>query len=152
MVVELASREASDGLRTALRSHLSAGPLQTLSAALLDAATDAVVAVIEGVDRPRTDDSLLALVRNFHDDARLAASRYASGDRVADRAHAARIRIRRVVAERFGDSDAERLMRAALEQGYLEPLGGHASAERHLHLSRSTYFRVLGRARARLLD
>lgn len=152
MVVEHAPWEASDGLRSALRSHLSAGPLHTVHAALLDAATDAVVAVLEGVDHPRADDSLLTLVKNFHDDARLASSRHARGERVADRANSARIRIRLAVEARFGDSEAECLMRAALVQGYLDPTAGHSAAERNLHLSRSTYFRVLRRARARLAD
>lgn len=152
MTVELAHWEGTEGLRSALRLHLSTGPLRAVDAALLDAATDAVVAVLEGVEPPATSDSLLTLVRNFHDDARLAVCQYASGDSVADRAHAARMRIRRLIDARFGDSGAERLLHAALVQGYLDPAAGHTVAERTLHLSRSTYFRVLGRARARLSD
>jgi hypothetical protein len=152
MVVEQAGEDTSEGLRSALRTHLSTGPLHAANATVLDAATDAVFAVVQRAGRHDVDVSVVALVRNFHDDARLSASRFASGDTVADRANAARMRLRHVVDARFGDNAAERLMHAALIHGYLDPTAGHTAAQRTLHLSRSTYFRVLRRARARLSD
>ena len=50
----------------------------------------------------------------------------------------------------FGSSTRDQLLRQTLERGYLDPDGNHARAALDLHLSRSTYFRRLREATARL--
>jgi hypothetical protein len=50
----------------------------------------------------------------------------------------------------FGPSPADTILRAALEHTYLDADGGPVRAMARLHVSRSTLYRHLKRARARL--
>ena len=52
----------------------------------------------------------------------------------------------------FADTDGDRRLRRALELAYLEPGGGHAAARDELHMSRSTFYRHLQRARLVLVE
>lgn len=104
----------------------------------------------------RGTDLELAL-RSFHDDVALAS--LALADRcpnaaevgVAGRAAFVRDHVRCGIDEAFtGGTDDDLLLRRALERTYLDPDGGHARARQELHMSRSSYFRHLARARDRV--
>jgi hypothetical protein len=88
--------------------------------------------------------------RVLHQPVALAAHPLATGDTVAERAESVRALLVAAVDAAFGDSEAERVQRAVLELGYLDPQGGHARAMHALHLSRTTYFRRLREATARV--
>ncbi|RNL60529.1 AAA family ATPase [Nocardioides marmoriginsengisoli] len=89
-------------------------------------------------------------LRSFHDPLVLAASPLARGTDPAGRAEYLTRLIRTAVDEAFGDHDDARLHRDVLLLGYLEAGAGHARAMRALHMSRTTYFRRLRDATARL--
>ena len=152
MTAEVAHSDAPDMLRSALRLHLAAGPLESADGEVLDAATDAVVAVLHMLSLRPVETGLAAAVRHFHDDMWLADSPYASGGHVSERAATARQRIRAEVDECFGESDSEQTLHDAIVWGYLDADAGHLVAQRRMYLSRATYFRVLRRARERLAD
>jgi hypothetical protein len=108
-----------------------------------------VLAEQQGEPAAPTDGSMLATIealRSFHDDGALAASPLAGG-RGADHARAA---IRSAIEGAFGPSEADQLLRRALERTYLDPEGGHGRAQRELHMSRSSFYRHLQRARQQL--
>ena len=90
MTAEVAHSDAPDMLRSALRLHLAAGPLESADGEVLDAATDAVVAVLHMLSLRPVETGLAAAVRHFHDDVWLADSPYASGGHVSERAATAR--------------------------------------------------------------
>ena len=97
--------------------------------------------------------ALLAAVRSFHDDAVLAASPLAPPDgSEPDRAAAVRARVGDALEAAFGPSEADRLLRRAIERTYLDPDGGHGIAQRELHMSRSSFYRHLQRARQQLVE
>jgi hypothetical protein len=89
-------------------------------------------------------------LRAFHDPVALAASPLAVGATAAERAAAVRGLLRTAAAGAFGDSEDERLLRATIERGYLDPHGGHERAALDLHVSRTTYFRRLATATSRV--
>jgi hypothetical protein len=88
--------------------------------------------------------------RVLHQPVALAAHPLAVGRGVEERAASVRTRLVDAVDRAFGDSEAEQVQRSVLELGYLDPLGGHARAMHTLHLSRTTYFRRLREATARV--
>ncbi len=94
----------------------------------------------DGVDRAA---ALLLALRSFHDDDVLARSELAGTV----------VEVRDLVTGRvrssFDDSDDDRMLRQLLEQTYLDPEGGHIAARRAAHMSRSSYYRHLQRARDR---
>jgi hypothetical protein len=101
--------------------------------------------------RPTTDVAdVRDALRVLHQPMALAASPLATGDTVHARAESVRSLLAEAVGAAFGDSEAERSQRAVLELGYLDPLGSHARAMHALHLSRTTYFRRLREATARV--
>ena len=59
-------------------------------------------------------------------------------------------RSRTRVADAFGDSPDEQLLRRIIRRGYLDPDGSHERAADELHVSRATYFRRLRPATARV--
>jgi hypothetical protein len=89
-------------------------------------------------------------LRSFHDPLLLAASPLARGTDPVGRAQYVSDLIRTAVEEAFGEHADARLQREVLLQGYLEVDASHARAMRALHLSRTTYFRRLREATARL--
>lgn len=90
-------------------------------------------------------------LRSFLDDAALAGTALApdSGS-AAERAEHVRAHVRGVIGSCFGESADDRILRQAIERTYLDPEGGHAIAQRELHMSRSSFYRLLRRARERL--
>ncbi len=48
--------------------------------------------------------------------------------------------------------EADELLRRAIERTYLDPDGGHGIAQRELHMSRSSFYRHLQKARQQFLD
>lgn len=97
--------------------------------------------------------ALVAALRSFHDDEALAASPLApaDGDR-ATKAEAVRGTVREAIDDAFGDSAADQQLRVAIERAYLDPEGGHGIAQRELHMSRSSFYRHLQKARQQLAD
>jgi hypothetical protein len=91
-------------------------------------------------------------LRCFHEPGSLAASPLARGGSVEERAASVRRLLRNATAASFGDSVEERLQRATVERGYLDPDGGHSRAQLELHVGRTTYFRRLADASARVSD
>lgn len=97
--------------------------------------------------------ALLSAVRSFLDDAALAANPLAPPDGTeADRAAAVRLRVEEALAAAFGPSEADQVLRRAIVRTYLEPDGGHGVAQRELHMSRSSFYRHLQKARQRLAE
>jgi hypothetical protein len=104
-------------------------------------------------DTNPTGLAVLDAVRSFHDDAALAAGPLAPADGTeAARAAAVRARVEDALVEAFGSSEADQLLRRAIERTYLDPDGGHGIAQRELHMSRSSFYRHLQRARQQLVD
>jgi hypothetical protein len=85
-------------------------------------------------------------LRAFDDPLVLAASSLAVGGSVSERAASVRTLLQEATREEFGRSRNERLLRATLERGYMDPDGGHEAALLELNVSRATYFRRLADA------
>lgn len=97
--------------------------------------------------------ALLAAVRAFQDDDALASSHLAPSEgSVAERAAAVRAQVHQGLDDAFGDSEADQLLRQAIERTYLDPDGGHGIAQRELHMSRSSFYRHLQKARQHLVE
>jgi hypothetical protein len=96
----------------------------------------------EGDDRAWIADAL----RSFHDDDALRAL-------TGGEPSAARTSVRTAIERAFGDDDGEEaLLRRALEMTYLDPSGGHSAAQRELFMSRSSFYRLLQKARRVLAE
>lgn len=105
------------------------------------------------VARPAVDDQdVRQALRSFHDPVALAASPLARGSAAAARADSVRALLQRALAGAFGESADERLQRATIERGYLDRGAAHGRAMRELNLSRTTYFRRLAAATARIAE
>lgn len=91
-------------------------------------------------------------LRTFHDPIALAANPLARGRGAEQRAASVQQTLCAAVAGAFGDAADERLQRAAIERGYLDPDGGHVIAMQELNFSRTTYFRRLAAAADRVAD
>jgi len=97
--------------------------------------------------------AVLAAVRSFQADQALATSPLAPATgTVAERAAAVRAQVEDALAGAFGPSAADQLLRRAIERTYLDPDGGHGIAQRELHMSRSSFYRHLQKARQQLVD
>jgi hypothetical protein len=83
---------------------------------------------------------------------RLARNPLARGSGAEQRAASVRDLLAGGVDDAFGDTADERLLRAVLVRGYLEPAASHELAADELHLSRSAYFRRLRSATQRLAE
>jgi hypothetical protein len=97
-------------------------------------------------------DAVRDALRSFHDPSALAGNPLAAGATPAERAASVQALLRRATAAAFGDSTDERLQRATIERGYLDPGGGHTRAAHELSLSRTTYFRRLAAAATRVAE
>lgn len=95
-------------------------------------------------------DAVRSSLRAFHDPLRLAESALAQGSDPGSRAVYVADLIRTAVQEAFGEHGDARVHRDVLLLGYLDPDASHARAMRTLHLSRTTYFRRLREATARI--
>jgi hypothetical protein len=100
------------------------------------------------VDAAAVRDALRNLARPLE----LAASPLARGTTTSERAASARARIEHAVAQAFGASPDEQLLRRVLERGYLDPDASHERVADELHVSRATYFRRLRAASQRVAD
>lgn len=96
-------------------------------------------------------DDVRAALRDWDNPPRLAQSALARGRGTSARAEAARAAIRRAIAETFGESEQESLLRRVLEVRYLERADTHEQAAGRLHVSRSAYFRHLKAATDRIV-
>lgn len=96
--------------------------------------------------RPADFDDVREALRVLHQPLALAASPLATGATAEERAASVRAQIANAVANVFGDSFDETLLRRIIERGYLDPQGGHELAALELNVSRATYFRRLRRA------
>jgi hypothetical protein len=105
---------------------------------------------------PRRPDSVFGAgdvrdaLRNFHRPGELAHSSIAVGATPEERAESVRTVLRDAADRAFGSSADERLLRAVVERGYLEPDTKHELAAEQLNLSRTAYFRRLRQASERL--
>jgi hypothetical protein len=101
---------------------------------------------------PVTLDAVRDALRNLHQPLELATSPLATGATTEDRAASVRAEVQDAVANAFGDSPAEQLLRRIVQRGYLDPSGSHELAADELHVSRATYFRRLRTASQRVAD
>jgi hypothetical protein len=91
-------------------------------------------------------------LRSLHQPLELAASPLARGPSTEQRAASVRAEVQDAVANAFGDSPDEQLLRRIVQRGYLDPAGSHELAADELHVSRATYFRRLRSASQRVAD
>jgi hypothetical protein len=101
---------------------------------------------------PVTPEAVREALRSLHQPLELAASPLASGTTTEQRAASVRAEIEDAVANAFGDSPDEQLLRRIIERGYLDPQGSHELAADELHVSRATYFRRLRNASQRVAE
>jgi hypothetical protein len=101
---------------------------------------------------PVTLDAVRDALRSLHRPLELASSPLATGTTTEERAASVRAELQDAVANAFGDSPAEQLLRQILQRGYLDPHGSHELAADELHVSRATYFRRLRAASQRVAD
>ena len=100
-----------------------------------------------------TGRAILAAVRGFGDDTALAANPIAPPDGSdADRAAAVRAAVASSLDAAFGSSESDQQLRRAIQRTYLDADGGHGVAQRELHMSRSSFYRHLQKARQQLAD
>jgi len=101
---------------------------------------------------PVDGEAIRHALRNAHRPLELAANPLAHGHTPEERAASVRAALDDAVAHAFGASADERLLRAVIERGYLNPVGSHEQAADALHVSRATYFRRLRVASQRVCD
>jgi hypothetical protein len=107
----------------------------------------------DGLPRePVTLEAVRDALRSLHQPLELAASPLASGGSTEERAASVRAEVEDAVANAFGDSPDEQLLRRIVQRGYLDPSGSHELAADELHVSRATYFRRLRTASQRVAD
>jgi AAA ATPase domain len=99
-----------------------------------------------------TLDAVRDALRAMHQPLELAASPLARGTTTEERAASVRAEFDDAVANAFGDSPAEELLRRIVQRGYLDPSGSHELAADELHVSRATYFRRLRTASQRVAE
>ncbi|HWI71205.1 MAG TPA: hypothetical protein VNT55_04565, partial [Baekduia sp.] len=122
------------------------GDLETLGKAVI--AAEEASATREPVTLEVVRDAL----RSLHQPLELAASPLARGATPDERAASVRAEVEDAVANAFGNSPDEQLLRSIVQRGYLDPTGSHERAADELHVSRATYFRRLRTASARVAD
>jgi hypothetical protein len=108
--------------------------------------------VVRGDDEPVTLDAVRHALRSLHQPLALATSPLAAGTTTEERAASVRAEIQDAVANAFGDSPDEQLLRRIVQRGYVDPGGSHELAADELHVSRATYFRRLRTASQRVAD
>lgn len=93
-----------------------------------------------------------AAVRNYQRPVQLAQSPLAVGSTAAERVASVRQQIDRAVEEIFGSSYSEQALREVVMNAYIRPSTGHERAAYDLNMSRTTYFRKLRIAMARIIN
>lgn len=99
---------------------------------------------------PVTVEDVRDALRNLGVPHKLAASPLARGTTLEERAASVRSRLEQAAARAFGETPSERLLRAVLVRGYLDPAPSHEQAADELALSRAAYFRRLRTAAERV--
>jgi len=156
----VAELDRTDGAHTAFTLVTDFGPdgiAGTMDALIRSEQGDVELGPDGGEHGGGGGTDLAIALRSFHDDAALAALAIAdlcpdaAEVGVPGRAAFVRDRVRAAVDAAFaGDTDDDVILRRAVERTYLDPDGGHARARQELHMSRSSYFRHLARARDRV--
>jgi len=145
------------GVRTAVYGELglgAPGPVQLgpdatpLKSVIIDDAESLGLPARE----PVTLDVVRDALRSLHQPLELAASPLAAGASTEERAASVRAEVEDALANAFGDSPDEQLLRRTVQRGYLDPAGSHELAADELHVSRATYFRRLRAASQRVAD
>ena len=145
------------GVRTAVYGELglgAPGPVQLgpdatpLKSVIIDDAESLGLPARE----PVTLDVVRNALRSLHQPLELAASPLAAGASSEERAASVRAEVEDAVANAFGDSPDEQLLRRIVQRGYLDPAGSHELAADELHVSRATYFRRLRNASQRVAE
>jgi hypothetical protein len=108
--------------------------------------------MVGGAREPVTVAIIRDALRSLHQPLELAASPLARGATTEQRAASVRAEVQDAVANAFGDSPDEQLLRRIVQRGYLDPAGSHELAADELHVSRATYFRRLRSASQRVAD
>jgi hypothetical protein len=98
----------------------------------------------------RVEEQVRAALRAYHRPDRLADSPLAVGTTAEDRVASVRALLDAAVAAAFGDTPAEQRFEQVLRRSYLDPAGNHERVALELHMSRTSYFRCLRQATARL--
>jgi hypothetical protein len=101
---------------------------------------------------PVTLGAVRDALRSLHQPLDLAASPLARGVSTEERAASVRAEVEDAVANAFGDSPDEELLRRIVQRGYLDASGSHELAADELHVSRATYFRRLRAASQRVAE
>jgi hypothetical protein len=104
----------------------------------------------QAADAPVDPEAVREALRVLHVPAALAESPLARGHDMRERAESVRALIRDAADHAFGATADERLLKAILVRGYLDPATSHEQAAAELHVSRSTYFRRLRLAAERV--
>ena len=84
---------------------------------------------------PVTLEAVRDALRTMHQPLELAASPLARGTTTEERAASVRAEVEDAVANAFGDSPDEQLLRRIVQRGYLDPAGSHELAADELHVS-----------------
>jgi hypothetical protein len=91
-------------------------------------------------------------LRSWDRPDQLARSPLARGVTAAERVASVQTLVRDAAQAAFGMSPSERALRDVLTSGLLERATSHEQVAAELHLSRSSYFRLLGTATQRVVD
>jgi hypothetical protein len=105
-----------------------------------------------GPREPVTVQVVRDALRSLDHPLELASSPLAHGAGTEERSASVRAEIEHAVANAFGASPDEQLLRSVIQRGYLDPSGSHELAAEELHVSRATYFRRLRAASQRVAD
>jgi hypothetical protein len=139
------------GVRSAVYAELglgAAGPIKLGG----DGAPLKSVVRSDDDNLPVTLETVRDALRALHQPLELATSPLATGTSTEERAASVRAEVQDAVANAFGDSPDEQLLRRIVQRGYLDPSGSHELAADELHVSRATYFRRLRTASERVAD
>lgn len=104
------------------------------------------------IDPAALRDAAEQAVRHYHQPERLTDNALAHGTNAGERAQHLRALVDDAVDHAFGSNYADIVLREVLTAGYLDPSAQHERAALDLHMSRSTYFRKLRTAVARVVD
>jgi hypothetical protein len=141
------------GVRAAVYAELGLGaPSPLAPAPTTEAAAPAADDASPAPPPPITVQVVRDALRSLDLPLEVAASPLARGKTTEERYASVRAEIEDAVANAFGDSPDEQLLRRVIQRGYLDPSGSHELAADELHVSRATYFRRLRSASQRVAD
>jgi len=105
-----------------------------------------------GASAAATPGDVAEALRNYDNPLELARSPLAAGRTPGERAASVRSLLHEAAHSAFGASPNEELLRTVIARGYLSADTTHEALADELFLSRSTYFRKLRHASARIAD